>query len=55
MKGVKMPLQIIEKDNTTLEIDSIVNSTNEKLIGFSGVDRVIHDIGAKLLSVNVIH
>ena len=40
-----MPLHVIEKDITTLKVDAIVNSTNELLVGFSGVDRIIHDIG----------
>ena len=44
-----MPLHVIEKDITTLEVDAIVNSTNEYLIGFSGVDNIIHDIGGEEL------
>lgn len=40
-----MPLHLIEKDITAMETDAIVNSTNPHMIGISGVDRLIHDIG----------
>lgn len=42
-----MPLHVIEKDITTMEVDAIVNSTNTSLIGFSGVDRIIHNLGGE--------
>ena len=40
-----MPLHVIEKDITTLNVDAVVNSTNELLVGVSGVDMKINDIG----------
>ena len=33
-----MPLQIIRQDITKMHVDAIVNTTNEKMIGYSGVD-----------------
>lgn len=33
-----MPLQIIRQDITKMQVDTIVNTTNEKMIGYSGVD-----------------
>lgn len=44
-----MPLRIIEQDITTMHVDAIVNSTNHSLIGFSGVDRIIHELGGEEL------
>lgn len=38
-----MPLQILRKDITQMRVDAIVNTTNEDMIGFSGVDQAIHD------------
>ena len=44
-----MPLQIVRQDITKMHVDAIVNTTNEKLIGYSGVDLAIHTIaGAEL-------
>lgn len=44
-----MPLQIIRQDITKMRVDAIVNTTNEEMIGYSGVDLVIHTIaGAEL-------
>lgn len=37
-----MPLQIIRQDITKMHVDAIVNTTNEKMVGFSGVDYAIH-------------
>ena len=37
-----MPLQLIRQDITKMKVDAIVNTTNEQLIGFSGVDLAIH-------------
>lgn len=37
-----MPLQIIRKDITKMHVDAIVNTTNEKMVGYSGVDEAIH-------------
>ena len=33
-----MPLQIIRQDITKMKVDAIVNTTNEEMIGYSGVD-----------------
>ena len=44
-----MPLQIIRQDITKTRVDAIVNTTNEEMIGYSGVDLAIHTIaGAEL-------
>ena len=44
-----MPLQIIRQDITKMRVDAIVNTTNEEMIGYSGVDLAIHTIaGAEL-------
>lgn len=37
-----MPLQIIRQDITKMCVDAIVNTTNEKMIGYSGVDLAVH-------------
>lgn len=39
-----MPLQIIRQDITKMKVDAIVNTTNEEMIGYSGVDLAIHTI-----------
>ena len=33
-----MPLQIIRQYITKMRVDAIVNTTNEEMIGYSGVD-----------------
>lgn len=44
-----MPLQIIRQDITKMKVDAIVNTTNEKMIGYSGVDLAVHEgAGAEL-------
>lgn len=44
-----MPLHIIRQDITTMQVDAIVNTTNEKMIGYSGIDRLVHQkAGAQL-------
>ena len=44
-----MPLQIIRQDITKMHVDAIVNTTNEKMIGYSGVDLAVHEgAGSKL-------
>ena len=44
-----MPLQIIRQDITKMQVDAIVNTTNEEMVGYSGVDLAIHTIaGARL-------
>lgn len=40
-----MSLHIIEQDITTMKVDAIVNSTNHHMIGYAGVDKLIHEIG----------
>lgn len=37
-----MPLQIIRQDITKMRVDAIVNTTNEDMVGFSGVDYAVH-------------
>ena len=37
-----MPLQIIRQDITKMQVDAIVNTTNEELVGYSGVDLAVH-------------
>lgn len=37
-----MPLQIIRQDITKMQVDAIVNTTNEKMLGYSGVDLAVH-------------
>ena len=38
----KLPLQIIRQDITKMKVDAIVNTTNEQMIGYNGVDLAIH-------------
>ena len=37
-----MPLQIIRQDITKMYVDAIVNTTNEEMVGYSGVDLAVH-------------
>ena len=37
-----MPLQIVRQDITKMQVDAIVNTTNEEMVGYSGVDYAIH-------------
>lgn len=39
---VKMPLQIVREDIIKMKVDAIVNTTNEEMTGYSGVDLAIH-------------
>ena len=44
-----MPLQIIRQDITKRKVDAIVNTTNEEMVGYSGVDFAVHQAaGLKL-------
>ena len=38
-----MPLQIIRQDITKMQVDAIVNTTNEEMVGYSGVDLAVHE------------
>lgn len=38
-----MPLQIIRQDITKMCVDAIVNTTNEEMTGYSGVDLAVHE------------
>jgi len=38
-----MPLKIIRQDITKMKVDAIVNTTNEEMVGYSGVDLAIHE------------
>ncbi len=44
-----MPLHIIRHDITKLKVDAIVNTTNQEMVGYSGVDFAIHAIAGKEL------
>lgn len=43
-KGIFMPLQIIRQDITKIRVDAIVNTTNEEMVGYSGVDLAVHTV-----------
>ena len=44
-----MPLQIIRQDITKMQVDAIVNTTNEEMVGYSGVDLAVHEGAGALL------
>lgn len=44
-----MPLQIIRQDITKMRVDAIVNTTNEEMVGYSGVDLAVHEGAGSLL------
>lgn len=44
-----MPLQIIRQDITKMCVDAIVNTTNEEMVGYSGVDLAVHEGAGPLL------
>ena len=37
-----MPLQIVRHDITKMRVDLIVNTTNEKMVGYNGVALAVH-------------
>lgn len=39
-----MPLQIVRHDITKMRVDAIVNTTNEEMVGYSGVDLAVHTV-----------
>ena len=39
-----MPLQIIRQDITKMHVDAIVNTTNEEMLGYSGIDLALHTL-----------
>lgn len=44
-----MPLQIIRQDITKMHVDAIVNTTNEEMVGYSGVDLAVHTAAGEKL------
>lgn len=46
-----MPLQIIRQDITKMCVDVIVNTTNEEMVGYSGVDYAVHKAAGPELDV----
>lgn len=44
-----MPLQIVRQDITKMQVDAIVNTTNAEMIGYSGVDKAVHEGAGPLL------
>ena len=44
-----MPLQIVRHDITKMRVDAIVNTTNEEMIGYSGVDLAVHTVAGEEL------
>ena len=43
-RGDTMPLQIIRQDITKMPVDAIVNTTNEEMSGYRGVDLAVHTV-----------
>jgi O-acetyl-ADP-ribose deacetylase (regulator of RNase III) len=44
-----MPLHIIRQDITKMKVDAIVNTTNQEMVGYSGVDFAVHATAGKEL------
>ncbi len=42
-----MPFKVEYKDITTLKVDALVNSTNPEMVGYSGVDKIVHALGGE--------
>lgn len=42
-----MPLQIVRQDITKMSVDAIVNTTNEEMVGYSGVDLAVHTMAGR--------
>lgn len=46
-----MPLQIVRQDITKMQVDAIINTTNEEMVGYSGVDLAVHQGAGPLLEL----
>ena len=46
-----MPLQIIRQDITKMKVDAIVNTTNEEMVGYSGVDLAVRKAAGPMLDI----
>ena len=46
-----MPLKIIRQDITKMKVDAIVNTTNEEMVGYSGVDLAVHEGAGPMLDI----
>ena len=44
-----MPLEIVRNDITKMQVDAIVNATNEEMVGYSGVDLAVHTAAGPML------
>ena len=49
-----MPLQIVRHDITKMYVDAIVNTTNEEMVGYSGVDLAVHTMAGKGLDAECV-
>lgn len=49
-----MPLQIVRHDITKMCVDAIVNTTNEEMVGYSGVDLAVHAMAGKGLDAECV-
>ena len=47
-----MPLKIVRQDITKMQVDAIVNTTNEEMVGYSGVDLAVHQSAGPLLELD---
>ena len=44
-----MPLKIVRQDITKMQVDAVVNTTNEEMVGYSGVDLAVHNAAGPML------
>lgn len=44
-----MPLYIVRKDITTMKVDAIVNTSNAEMVGYAGVDYLVHSKAGPML------